>query len=143
MFRFWDLHQFSFPSALFRISFNMFPLLKYVKHDSITHSSLRKSKVLDFSVGNWEKVLLLFTKLPGVLYLTLDWDSTFFIAGALEEELNSLLKLQVAKLQKAKRETEQTGVQGKSKEWGHQPTGQPRSHHQHLLYSDVKHAGSS
>lgn len=66
--------------------------------DYVTHSSLRKSKVLDFSVGNWEKVLLLFTRLPGELYFTLDWDSTFFIAGELEEELNSLLKLQVAKL---------------------------------------------
>lgn len=95
---------------------------------SITHSSLRKSKVLDFSVGNWEKVLLLFTRLPGALYFTLDWDSTFFIAGALEEGLNSLLKLQVAKLQKAKGETDQTGVQGKSKVRGHQP----RNHHQHL-----------
>lgn len=62
-----------------------------------THSSLRKSKVLDFSVGNWEKVLLLFTRLPGVLYFTLDWDSGFFMAGELEEELNSLLKLQVVK----------------------------------------------
>lgn len=62
-----------------------------------THSSLRKSKVLDFSVGNWEKVLLLFTRLPGELYLTLD--STFFIAGTLEEELKSLLKLQVAEIQ--------------------------------------------
>lgn len=91
--------------------------------DSITHSSLRKSKVLDFSVGNWEKVLLLFTRLPGALYFTLDWDSTFFIAGALEE-LNSLLKLQEAKLQKAKRETEPTGVQGKSKVGGGSPTNQ-------------------
>lgn len=61
-----------------------------------THSSLRKSKVLDFSVGNWEKVLLLFTRPPGVLYLTLDWVSGFLMAGELEEELNSLLKLQVA-----------------------------------------------
>lgn len=43
-------------------------------------------------------MLLLFTRLPGELYFTLDWDSTFFIAGELEEELNSLLKLQVAKL---------------------------------------------
>lgn len=41
----------------------------------------------------------------------LDWESTFFIAGELEEELNSLLKLQVAKLQKARRETEQRRVQ--------------------------------
>lgn len=62
-----------------------------------THSSLRKSKVLDFSVGNWEKVLLLFTRLPGALYLTLD--SAFFMAGTLEEELKSLLKLQVAEIQ--------------------------------------------
>ncbi len=82
---------------------------------------------MDFSVGNWEKVLLLFTRLPGELNFTLDWDSTFFIAGELEE-LNSLLKLQVAKLQKAKRETERTGVQGKSKVGGHQPTRQPRNH---------------
>lgn len=62
-----------------------------------THSSLRKSKVLDFSVGNWEKVLLLFTRLPGALYLT--FDSAFFMAGTLEEELKSLLKLQVAEIQ--------------------------------------------
>lgn len=47
-------------------------------------------------MGNWEKVLLLFTKLPGALYLTLDWESTFFMVGALVEELNSLLKLQEA-----------------------------------------------
>lgn len=100
--------------------------------DSVTHSSFRKSNVLDFSVGNWENVLLLFTRLPGALYFTLDWDSTFFIAGTLEEELNSLLKLQVTKLQRAKRGTEQTGVQGRSKVWGHQPTRQPRNH-QHLL----------
>lgn len=57
-------------------------------------------------------MLLLFTRLPGALYFILDWGSTFFIAGKLEEELNSLLKLQVAKLQKAKRETERRGVQG-------------------------------
>lgn len=93
-------------------------------------------------MGNWEKVLLLFTRPPGALYLMLDWDSTFFTTGALEEVLNSLLKLQVAKLQKAKRETEQTGVQGKSKVGGHHPTRQPRNYHQHLLYSDEKHAGS-
>lgn len=94
-------------------------------------------------MGNWEKVLLLFTKLPGELYFTLDWESAFFIAGALEEELNSLLKLQVVKLQKAKRDTEPTEVQGKSKVCGsHQPTRQPRSYHQHLKYSDIKHAGS-
>lgn len=35
--------------------------------------------------------------LPGALYFMLDWHSTFFMAGELEEELNSLLKLQVAK----------------------------------------------
>lgn len=48
--------------------------------------------------------------LPVVLYF---WgaDSTFFIAGALEEELNSLLKLQGVKT--AKRDTEQIGVQEK------------------------------
>lgn len=56
---------------------------------------------MDFSVGNWEKVLLLFTRLPGVLYFTLDWDSGFFMAGELEEELNSLLKLQVVKSRRA------------------------------------------
>lgn len=66
-------------------------------------------------MGNWEKVLLFFNMLPGELYFTLDWESTFLIAGALEEELNSLLKLQVVKLQKAKRDTEPTEVQGKSK----------------------------
>lgn len=90
---------------------------------SVTHSSLRKSKVFDFSVGNWEKVLLLFTMLPGGLYFMLDCGSAFFIAGELEEELNSLLKLQVAKLQKARRETEQTGEQGKKQGRG-SPTNQ-------------------
>lgn len=79
--------------------------------DYVTHSSLRKSKVLDFSVGNWEKVLLLFTRPPGALYFKLDWGSAFFIAGELEEELKSLLKLQVAELRKAKEETEWRGVQ--------------------------------
>ncbi|TNN57646.1 hypothetical protein EYF80_032108 [Liparis tanakae] len=59
-----------------------------------TSSPAEKSKVFDFSVGNWEKVLLLFTMLPGAWYFMLDWDSAFFIAGELEEELNSLLKLQ-------------------------------------------------
>lgn len=53
---------------------------------------------MDFSVGNWEKVLLLLTKPPGALYLTLDWDSTFFTAGVLG--LNSLLKLQVVEKKK-------------------------------------------
>lgn len=57
---------------------------------------------MDFSVGNWEKVLLLFTMPPGALYFMMDWHSTFFMMGELEEELNSLLKLQVAELQKAK-----------------------------------------
>lgn len=38
------------------------------------------------------------TKPPGALYLTLDWDSTFFTAGVLE--LNSLLKLQVVEKKK-------------------------------------------
>ena len=40
--------------------------------------------------------------------------------------------------------TEQTGVQGKSKggEGGHQPNRHPRNFQQHLLYSDVEHAGS-
>lgn len=65
-------------------------------------------------MGNWEKVLLLFTVLPGLLYFVLGWDSNF-MAGELEEELNSLLKLHVVKLQKAKRKTEPTEVQGKSK----------------------------
>lgn len=66
-------------------------------------------------MGNWEKVLLLFTRLPGELYFTLDWDSTFFMAGALEEELNSLLKLQVVKLQKAERGHRADRSAGKSK----------------------------
>lgn len=44
-------------------------------------------------MGNCEKVLLLFTKLPGELYFMFDWKSTFFMVGALEEELNSRLKL--------------------------------------------------
>lgn len=114
-----------------------------LSHNShVTHSSLRKSKVLDFSVGNWEKVLLLFTMPPGVLYFTLGWESTFFMAGELEEELNSLLKLQVVKSQKAKRETRAERSAGKKQgSGGHQPTRQPTNYHQHLLYSDIKHAG--
>lgn len=81
-----------------------------------THSSLRKSKVLDFSVGNWEKVLLLFTMPPGVLYLTLDWVSGFLMAGELEEELNSLLKLQVAKSRRATKGFGGIRGRGKKKE---------------------------
>lgn len=79
-------------------------LIVHRRSNRIAHSSLRKSKVLDFSVGNWEKVLLLFTRLPGVLYFTLDCESTFLMAGELEE-LKSLLKLQVVK--------GETGVQGR------------------------------
>ena len=100
----------------------------------LTHSSFRKSKVLDFSVGNWEKVLLLFTRLPGALYFMLDWESTFFMTGELEEELNSLLKLQVARLQKAKRGNRaDKECREEARKGGHQPTGQLRKHHQHLL----------
>lgn len=62
-----------------------------------THSSLRKSKALDFSVGNWEKVLLLFFIPPpagGVYFTSLAWDSAFFITAVLEEEgLKRRLKL--------------------------------------------------
>lgn len=97
---------------------HMIPLNKYTKLtviDCVTHSSLRKSNVFDFSVGNWEKVLLRFTMLPGALYFMLDWDSTFFIAGELEEELNSLLKLQVAKLQKAKEGNRADRSRGKAR----------------------------
>lgn len=93
---------------------------------------MRKSKVLDFSVGNWEKVLLLFTRPPGVLYLTLDWVSGFLMAGELEEELNSLLKLQIAK---SRRATEGFGgyegekkkeCREQSKARGHQQSTQSR-----------------
>lgn len=56
-------------------------------------------------------MLLLFTRPHGALYFILDWGSAFFIAGELEEELKSLLKLQVAELRKAKEETEWRGVQ--------------------------------
>lgn len=94
----------------------------------IAHPSLRKSKVLDFSVGNCEKVLLLFTKLPGVLYFTLDWYSTFFMAGALEEELNSLLKLQVVKLQKSQEGNRANGSAGKNQ--GSGVTNQTIKEHQ-------------
>lgn len=109
----------------------------------VTHSSFRKSKVLDFSVGNWEKVLLLFTRLPGALYFMLDWESTFFMTGELEEELNSLLKLQVARLQKARGETEQTRSAGKKQ--GKGVTNQPDNRGSTTnIYcnSDVEHAGS-
>lgn len=99
----------------------------------LTHSSLRKSKVLDFSVGNWEKVLLLFTRLPGALYFMLDCGSGFFMAGELEEELNSLLKLQMVKPRGAAGGSGGGGgigrrkrVRGKSKAWGHQRTTQSR-----------------
>lgn len=84
-----------------------------VSDDCSTHSSLRKSKVLDFSVGNWEKVLLLFTRPPGVLYLKLDWDSGFLMAGELEEELNSLLKLQMVMSRRATKGLE--GYEGEKK----------------------------
>ena len=82
------------------------------KTPAVTHSSLRKSKVLDFSVGNWEKVLLLFTRLPGALYFTLDGASAFFRAGGVEEEeLNSLLKLQGSRARKRRRETDSSGAE--------------------------------
>lgn len=75
---------------------------------------------MDFSVGNWEKVLLLFTRLPGALYLT--FDSAFFMAGTLEEELKSLLKLQVAEIQtvrcKQRSELGKRGVGGGSRTHG-------------------------
>lgn len=87
-------------------------------------------------------MLLLFTRLPGALYFTLDWESVFFMAGELEEELNSLLKLQAAESQKAKKgETGKRGVRGKSKVWGHQRTRQSRNqkkNQQYLLYGDRK-----
>ena len=80
-------------------------------------------------MGNWEKVLLLFTRPDGALYLVdRDCNSGFFMAGALEEELNSLLKLPVMELKKAKRDTEPTGEQGKSKEGGHQPANKEPPH---------------
>ena len=84
-------------------------------------------------MGNWEKVLLLFTRLPGALYFMLDWESTFFMTGELEEELNSLLKLQVARLQKAKRGNRADKECREEARKGGQPTGQLRKHHQHLL----------
>lgn len=80
-----------------------------------------KSNILDFSVGNCEKVLLLFTRLPGELYFILEGSSAILMVEELEEELNSLLKLQVASAQKAEGDTKQTGVRGKSKVGGHQP----------------------
>lgn len=117
----------------------------------ITHSSLRKSKVLDFSVGNWEKVLLLFTRLPGVLYFTLDWDSGFFMAGELEEELNSLLKLQVVKSRRAAGGGggwEETGGRKKKKSagteqgtGGHQRTTQSRRPEIRRVRVREQHAG--
>lgn len=58
---------------------------------------MRKSKALDFSVGNWEKVLLLFFIPPpagGMYFTSLPWDSAFFITAVLEEEgLKRRLKL--------------------------------------------------
>lgn len=91
-------------------------------------------------------MLLLFTRLPGALYFTLDWESAFFTAGKLEEGLNSLLKLQVVESQKAKKgETGKRGVQGKSKVWGHQHTRQSRNQkNNNNIYCTVteKHAGS-
>lgn len=86
-------------------------------------------------------MLLLFTRLPGALYFTLDWESAFFTAGELEEGLNSLLKLQVAESQKAKKgKTGKRGVRGKSKVWGHRRTRQSRNQkkNQYLLYGDRK-----
>lgn len=112
-----------------------------------THSSLRKSKVLDFSVGNWEKVLLLFTRLPGVLYFTLDWDSGFFMAGELEEELNSLLKLQVVKSQRATGGGRGVGRKKKkecgdrARHGGHQRTTQSRRPEIRRVRVREKHAG--
>lgn len=78
---------------------------------------MRKSKVLDFSVGNWEKVLLLFTRLPGALYLT--FDSAFFMAGTLEEELKSLLKLQKAEIQTVR--CKQRSEEWEKGSWGRVP----------------------
>lgn len=84
---------------------------------------------MDFSVGNWEKVLLLFTRPPGVLYLTLDWVSGFLMAGELEEELNSLLKLQMVMSRRATKgvfggyEGEKKRVQGRE-----QGKGSPTNH---------------
>lgn len=118
------------------------------------HSSLRKSKVLDFSVGNWEKVLLLFTRLPGVLYFTLDWGSGFLMAGELEEELNSLLKLQVVKSRRAagggSGEGELGGDGGRKKKkecgdrarhGGHQRTTQSRRRETRRVRAREVHAG--
>lgn len=66
----------------------MFDKAKYM-----IYSSLRKSNALDFSLGNWEKVLLFFMMLGG-LYLTLDGKPLAVLLDVEElEELNSRLKL--------------------------------------------------
>lgn len=58
-----------------------------------SYSSLRKSKALDFSRGNWEKVLLFFMILGG-LYLTLDGRALAVLLDVEElEELKRRLKL--------------------------------------------------
>lgn len=58
------------------------------------YSSLRKSKALERSVGNWEKVLLFLMPLGG-LYLTLEEGGLIALLLLLleDEELNSRLKL--------------------------------------------------
>ncbi len=63
------------------------------KVEKKSYSSLRKSNALDFSLGNWEKVLLFFMMLGG-LYLTLDGKPLAVLLDVEElEELNRRLKL--------------------------------------------------
>lgn len=70
----------------------MFNIFDKVKQKS--YSSLRKSNALDFSLGNWEKVLLFFMMLGG-LYLTLDGKPLAVLLDVEElEELNRRLKLE-------------------------------------------------
>lgn len=97
-----------------------------------THSSLRKSKALDFSVGNWEKVLLLFFIPPpagGVYFTSLAWDSAFFITAVLEEEgLKRRLKLRGERETIGmRREGEGGGGIGRSKARGQPPTNSKQS----------------
>lgn len=85
-----------------------------------------KSNILDFSVGNCEKVLLLFTRLPGELYFNLDGSSTVFMAEELEEELNSLLKLQGGEVTESREGHKANRSAGEEQGRG-SPTGQYRS----------------
>lgn len=74
----------------------------------MSYSSLRNSKALDLSLGNWDKVLLLFLTdgvicEVGALYLTLTGGSGFL--AVLLDELKSLLKLEEGKKKERKMST--------------------------------------